>query len=178
MGIEDYNFEKYNPEQLAHLERHLEGSETHGSYFIKGAFPDARSLVDYASEQIRDYIGKRLVKEVDVGRQVGYDSLVELGSLPPEAVVTQELLGREDYLVNIVRGVPKRPTSQVVVVAGPIGEDKHGFYTIFPGENAPSFPATREKLAQMGYEGRELDKQVEANRQYKEFWDSHGFVAD
>jgi len=66
----------------------------------------------------------------------------------------------------------------MVVVAGPLGEDKHGFYTIFPGENAPSFPATREKLVEMGYEGTELDDQLEANRQYKEFWDSHGFIAD
>jgi len=101
MGIEDYSFEKYNPGQLAHLERHLEGSETHGSYFTKGAFLDARSLVDCASEQIQDYAGERLVREVDVGRPIGYNSLIELGSLPAEAVVTREPRGKDDYLVNM-----------------------------------------------------------------------------
>ena len=178
MAIKEYNFEKYNPEKVAHLERHLEGSETAGSHFSEGAFPNARALIDYAYEQISDYAGQRLVREIDAGRQVGYDSLVELESLPSEAVVTQEPRGRDGYLVNMVRGVSKKPTNRMVIVAGPLGEDRHGFYTIFPGENAPSFPATREKLAEMGYEGEELDKQEKVNNQYREFWNSHGFVAD
>jgi hypothetical protein len=179
MTLSEYDFVKYDPKQMEHIERHLEGSQTAGSHFAKGAFASARDLANYACEHIQDYAGQRLVREVDVERTIGYDSLVELENLSAEAVVTQEPRGRDSYLVNVVRGVKKTPTKQIVVVAGPLREQgKHGFYTIFPGQNAPSFPVNREKLAEMGYSGEELEKQVKLNETYKEFWDNHGFVAD
>lgn len=179
MGIRNYNFEKYNPEQLEHIAEHLSGSNTKGSHFDKGAFQDAKSLVDYAYEQVQDYNGKRLVKEVNLGRTIGQDCLVELSNLPEGAQVTQEPRGRTGYLVNIVKGANKTPTSQMVIVAGPLREEgKHGFYTIFPGQNAPPFPAAREKLEEMGYHGEELETQVKINNTYREFWKNHGFVAD
>jgi len=116
---------------------------------------------------------------VDTVRTICYDSLIELSNLPSEAMVTKEPRGRDGYLVNIVRGIEKTSTSRIVIVAGPLREQgKHGFYTIFPGQNAPSFPATREKLVEMGYAGEELEAQVKANESYREFWNNHGFVAD
>lgn len=179
MAIENYDFVKYDPMQMEHIGKHLEGSETAGSYFSKGAFSSAKDLVDYAVEHIQDYAGKRLVKEIDVGRIIGYDSLSSLENLPEQARVSQKPRGRDGYLVNIVRGIEKHPTSQMVIVAGPLREQgKHGFYTIFPGANAPSFPLAREKLVEFGYSGDELEKQVNLNKTYKNFWDNHGFIAD
>jgi hypothetical protein len=179
MALKEYDFVKYEPKQMEHLERHLEGSETVGSHFARGAFPTAKDLIDYACGHIQDYAGQRLVREVDAGRTLGYDSLTSLDGLPEQAITSQEPRGKDGYLVNVVRGIEKSPTSQVVVVAGPLREkDKHGFYTIFPGQNAPSFPATREKLEEMGYSGEELERQTEINEQYEEFWNSHGFVAE
>ncbi len=176
MAIKDYSFTKYNQELIDHLVRHLQGSQTAGSHFIKGAFPTAKSLVDYAHEHIQEYDGDKLVKSVDTGKTIGYDSLVSLENLPESASVSQEPRGREGYLANMVRGVEKHPTSKMVIVAGPIDEANHGFYTIYPGEIAPPFPATREKLEEMGYSGKDLEEQVKVNKGYKEFWDNHGFV--
>jgi hypothetical protein len=179
MALSNYDFIKYDPKQMEHLARHLEGSETAGSHFSRGVFPTAKDLVDYAVEHIQDYSGQRLVREIDAGRTIGYDALTSLESLPTPARVSQEPRGKDGYLVNLVRGVEKSPTSRMVVVAGPLREQgKHGFYTIFPGQNAPSFPATREKLSEMGYSGEELEKQVQANQQYAKFWNDHGLIAD
>jgi hypothetical protein len=179
MTITSYNFEKYNPAQMAHIARHLEGSNTQGSHFIAGAFPDAKSLVDFAYEQILDYAGQKLVREVDLGRTIGHDSLVALDSLPEGATITQEPRGRIGYLVNIIRGIQKKPTSNMVIVAGPSRDKRqHGFYTIFPGANAPAFPLPKDELRRMGFNGRELKMQLRENETYREFWARHGFVAD
>ena len=179
MALKDYNFVKYESEQMEHIARHLEGSETAGSHFAKGAFPTAKDLIDYAVEHIQDYSGQRLVREIDAGRTIGYNSLTLLEGLPEQSRISQEPRGREGYLTNIVRGVAKLPTSQMVVVAGPLRNDgEHGFYTIFPGKNAPSFPLTGKKLSEMGYSGKELEEQIKLNQSYKDFWDNHGFIAD
>lgn len=179
MVLKGYDFVKYDSKQMEHLARHLEGSETAGSHFSRGAFPTAKDLVDYAVGHIQDYSGQRLVREIDTGRIIGYDSLTSLKALPTWTKVSQEPRGRDSYLANIVRGIAKIPTSQMVVVAGPLREQgKHGFYTIFPGQNAPSFPLTKEKLAEIGYSGEELEKQAQLNQSYKDFWDSHGFIVE
>jgi len=178
MVLKDYDFVKYEPKQMEHLARHLEGSETAGSHFSKGAFPTARDLIDYAVEHIQDYAGQRLIKEINAGRTIGCDALISLEDLPEQAKVSQEPRGRDGYLANIVRGISKIPTSRMVIIAGPLGEDKHGFYTIFPGQNAPSFPLTREKLVEIGYVGEELERQVKLNQTYQEFWNQHGFITD
>ena len=178
MEIKENNFVKYNLETLEHIERHLDGSQTAGSHFAKGSFSDARALIDYAYEHIQDYSGERTVKEIDVGRTIGYNSLVDLTEIPESIEVRQEPRGRDGYLVNMVNGVSKKPTGKMVIVAGPLGEGKHGFYTIYPGENAPPFPADEEKLKELGYEGEELVKQIEINKGYKEFWENHGFVKE
>lgn len=179
MALKDHEFVRDDQKQIDHLERHLEGSETQGSHFARGAFQSAEDLIEYACEHIQDYAGERLVKEVETGRIIGYDSLVRIKDLPDEAVISQEPRGRDGYLVNIVRGIQKTPTSKMVIVAGPLKEqEKHGFYTIFPGTNAPSFPVTRERLIEMGYSGEELERQTQINQSYKEFWDNHGFIVD
>tara|TARA_Y100000310_G_scaffold342128_1_gene443905 strand:- start:6126 stop:6662 length:537 start_codon:yes stop_codon:yes gene_type:complete len=178
MTIKDYNFVRDSPEIMEHLARHLDGSTTQGSHFMQEAFPNARALIDYALQHIQDYQGKKTVKEVDAGRNIGYDSLVSLENLPENTSITEQPRGRDGYLVNIVESVKKQPTSNIVIVAGPIDEERHGFYTIYPGQNAPPFPVTKEKLKEMGYEGEELQRQVEVNKTYAEFWDTHGFVGE
>ena len=183
MVLKDYNFVRYDPKQIEHIERHLEGSCTTGSHFTRGAFSSARDLVDYACEHIQDYAGEKIVREVDVGRDIGYDALVLLRDVDPGFnSVSRESRGGNDFSVSVVRGfphLPKKKTRQMVVVAGPLGNtDKHGFYTIFPGTNTPSFPLTREKLVEIGYSGAKLEKQVELNKSYREFWDRYGFIGD
>jgi len=179
MAIENYNFIKYSPELEEHLNRHLSGSQTAGSHFSREAFDSAKSLIDFAYEHVKDYDGKRVVREIDMGRDIGYDSLVQLSELPPEAQVTLEPRGRDGYLANIVRGVSKPTTRNMVIVAGPLREEgTHGFYTIFPGQNALPFPATREKLVEMGYSGDSLEDQVKINEGYENFWKNHGFIVD
>ena len=178
MPIENYSFTKYDQELIDHLARHLQGSQTAGSHFIKGAFPTAKSLIDFAYEHIQEYDGSKLVKSVDAGKTIGYDSLVSLENLPKFARVSQELRGRDGYLVNMVRGVEKQLTNKMVIIAGPTDEANHGFYTIYPGEIAPPFPASKEKLIEMGYSSKDLDEQVKLNESYKRFWDNHGFVKE
>lgn len=178
MALENFNFVKYDEEKIAHINRHLEGSVTAGSHFKQGAFPNAESLINYALNHIQEYDGKRIVKEVECEEVIGYDSLVCLDSLPENAIVVKEPRGRNEYLANIVDGVDKTQTKQMVIVAGPLKEDKHGFYTIFPGQNAPSFPVTRDQLIEFGYEGEALENAIEQNKQYAEFWDNHGFVKE
>lgn len=178
MAIKNYNFQKYNQELVDHLARHLQGSQTAGSHFAKGAFPTAKSLIDFAYGHIQEYDGSKLVKSIEAGKTIGYDSLVSLDNLPESASVSQEPRGRDGYLANMVRGVKKQPTSSMVIIAGPIDEANHGFYTIYPGEIAPPFPATKEKLAEMGYAGKDLEEQIKVNQDYKAFWDNHGFVVE
>jgi hypothetical protein len=178
MALEDYNFVKYDEEKMTHLDRHLEGSVTTGSHFKKGVFPNSKSLIDYALGSINDYEGKRMVKEVECDKIVGYDSLISLDNLSENIKITREPRGKNEYLVNIVEGIDKTPTTDMVIVAGPLDETEHGFYTIFPGKNAPSFPVTREQLVEFGYEGQGLEDAVKQNKNYKEFWDNHGFVKE
>ncbi len=184
MATKNYNFVKYEQELIEHLERHLDGSHIAGSHFMKGAFKDAKELIDFAYEHIKDdYTGQRFVKEVDLENIVGYDSLVNIEQLPENAYVVKEPRGRNEFLANMVSGVEKKPTKHVVIVAGPLrvekGEqEKHGFYTIFPGINAPSFPVTEKQLVEWGYKGQNLEEQIKINKQYAEFWDKHGFVKE
>lgn len=179
MALDEYNFVKYDPNQMEHLERHLEGSHVQGSHFKRGAFPDAKTLVDFALQHIQDYNGQRTVVEVDLDHIVGYDSVVSTEDLPESATVTKEPRGRNEYLANVIDGAAKKPTNHMVIVAGPLKEQgKHGFYTIFPGQNTPPFPATEEQLREWGYKDAELQKAAEENKQYAAFWETHGFVRE
>ncbi len=178
MTINELNFDAYRTDQLEHIERHLAGSEVAGSHFSAGSFESARVLVDFALQHIQDYKGQVLVREVDLEREVGYDAVVSLEGLSEGANVTQEPRGRNEYLANIVSGVPKNPTNWMTIIAGPFGDDQHGFYTIHPGKSAPPFPVFEPELKEAGYEGAELTKQVKLNKDYAQFWEAHGFVKD
>ncbi len=178
MSIENYNFKKYNQELVDHLARHLQGSQTTGSHFMKKSFPTAKSLIDFAYEHLQEYNGNKLVKSVDAGKTIGYDSLISLDNLPESATISQEPRGRDGYLANMVRGVEKQPTNKMIIIAGPINEINHGFYTIYPGEIAPPFPVDKDKLVEMKYSGKELIDQIELNQSYEDFWNNHGFVVE
>jgi hypothetical protein len=178
MGIKDYEFDGHSSKLLEYIERHLTGSETAGSHFRKGAFTDAKALVDFALEQIQHYDGERLEAELDLPGVIGYDGLVQLDDLSPSAQVTQEPRGKNEHMANVVRGVMAKPTKHMVVIAGPYGSSgKHGIYTIFPGTMAPFFPQTGEQLQEMGYTGQELETQLSEQPALQEFWDRHGLIA-
>ena len=179
MTLDDMNFDAYNAKQLDHIGRHLDGSEVAGSHFSAGSFTDARALVDHALTHIQDYNGQVLVREVDMGREVGYDAVVSLEGLPERATVTTEPRGRNEYLANMVSGVAKNPTNWMTIIAGPFNSEgtAHGFYTIHPGKSAPPFPMNEKELSET-YKGDELAEKIELNKTHKQFWDTHGFIKE
>ena len=150
--IEDYNFVKYDPEFMEHLDRHIRGSETVGSTFTGEL--DARAIVDYAFEKIKKgYGGKKIVLEVDVGFVVGLEGVTMLSRLSRGTKVEKTIRDGK-YEVNVVQGIKKRPTSRLVIVAGPlepVSKGRHGFITIYPGMCCP-----------------DLDD--------REFWKNHAFI--
>ncbi len=179
MAIDEFDFIKYNEGLVKHIERHLEGSVVTGSHFKRNAFPDAKALIDCALEYVGDYNGQRTEVVADLGRVIGYDALVRLDDLPSEANVIREPRGIGEYMANVVEGVPKMETTQMVVVAGPLREEgKHGFYTIFPGKNAPPFPVGEEQLKEWGYTGKTLNDALETNKGYEAFWKKHALIKD
>jgi len=92
-----------------------------------------------------------------------------LDDLPPEAEYTLKPRGEGEYLVNVVKGIPLAVTKRVVIVAGPLGDSgEHGFYTIFPGENAPPFPDDRPGNWQSPDQVKE----------FQAFWQKHGLVEE
>ncbi|MBI4896145.1 MAG: hypothetical protein HY832_01205 [Candidatus Aenigmarchaeota archaeon] len=174
MGIADFDFVKYDQKLLEHLKRHLEGSGIPGSYFLKGVFPTAQSVVDYALDQIADnYHGKLLIQQVDAGCVIGYDNLVPLDALPKEAEVLQE--PRDGRMVYVVGGIEQRPTTVVTIIAKPQEDGRHGFETIYPGTYAPLFPMTEEEL-QSEYSRDALSQAFAENEVSTKFWKTHGFV--
>jgi len=44
--------------------------------------------------------------------------------------------------------------------------------------NAPPFPASKAQLEEMGLKGDALEKAIEDNKKYAEFWSTHAFVKD
>ena len=147
--------------QLEHIARHLAGSEVAGSHFKKNAFTSVKALVDYALNHLQDYNGKRTEREINAGRIIGFDALKHKEDLPEGVNLYREPRGNFGYMTNVVCGVPKEETRQIVAVAGPKGEEKHGFYTIFPGKNAPPLPVGEEKLKEWGYSGDKLEEAAE-----------------
>jgi hypothetical protein len=186
-----YDFYPYNKEQMEHIEDHLDGKVA-GSQFAEGAYLCAKDLIDDVLHHVKDYEGKRKVIEIDVhpcelwdSDIVGYDGVISLDELPEGTEVKQE--ERRGYMANVVSGVPKKETNHLVIVVGPLKEEgKHGFYTIFPGENAPRFPAgnTEDEIRanlQEWYkddEGADIEGMVAENLKNKEYWDNHAFVKE
>jgi len=202
MAIDDFEFDRYNEEQLAHIERHLDGSDVTGSHFRKGAFESAKALVDFAAERIAHlYNGRRMVLETRVvlpdREPLGYDALISFDELADQLMIEGETKGvrharvrsrlsveprgRNEHEAYVIQNewVRKKPTNTMVIVAGPLGDSgKHGFYTIFPGKSAPPFPASREQLREMGFGGLALEDAVKLNLKYDDFWQQHAFVKE
>ena len=178
MGIKDYEFEGASSELVDYIERHLSGTKTAGSHFRKGIFSSGKEVIDFALAQLEHYDGKRTEVELDLPGIIGYDGLVTLEDLSDGAEVTHEPRGKNEHMANVVCGVMRKPTKHMVIVAGPFGSSgKHGIYTIFPGTNAPFFPATKEQLEEMGYKGEHLLDVVSQQESPRKFWDAHGLIA-
>lgn len=150
--IEDYNFVKYDVEFMDHLARHIRGSETVGSTF-RGEL-DPKDIVDYAFEKIRrPYSGEKKAFEISVPFAVGYDGVIHLSKVP-RGIEVRKLVRDGRHEVNVVSGIRKIPTRNLVVVAGPMeGTEKHGFLSIYPGQACPPM-------------------------ENREFWERHAFIDD
>lgn len=178
MAVKDFDFVKYDPKQMEHIRRHVE-SDVAGSCFARGAFPDIETLIDYAYEEIADeYNGTVLTKHVDTGRIIGYDALVRLDLLPEGVTILLEPRGPTEFRAYVVSGVRKKETSQLAIIAGPLESGLHGFYSIYPGSIAPPFPLSEEELRERGFAGENLEKALQENKNYAEFWSRHGFAKD
>ncbi len=143
--LKDYKFET-NSEFREHLkERHF-GESAVGSVFYKEAFSSPEELIEFALGKIGDYSGELLVREVKMPYPIGLDAVVSLDELPEGVEVKKEI--RDEVSVNVVYNVKRKPTNQIVIIAGPLDDlgkpGKHGFRTIFPGEYCPDF--TDEKF--------------------------------
>ena len=185
--LSDYNFDPHDQTALTHITRHVAGSGVSGSSFFADVFPDAESVVRYVlqllhdnPEAFHDYAGEPQAREFDAGRPIGYDALVQLATLPESASVRDETRGSHDnYTVSVVSGIEKPTTPKLVVVIGPPRDaDKHVFYTIHPGKNAPPFPLSEEALRKSGLTGEPLQKAIADNVGNEQFWSQHGFVDD
>ncbi|MBM3234460.1 hypothetical protein FJZ19_05195 [Candidatus Pacearchaeota archaeon] len=137
------DFVKYDPEFIGHLNRHIKGSGTVGSTFIGEL--QARDIVDYAYEKIKDkYRGQQIVLEVEAPFPIGLEGVIMLSKVPKHIEIGR--VKRDGiHEVNIVRGIPKRKTRYLVIVAGPLKpeeEGKHGFLSIYPGRSCPPLEDT------------------------------------
>ncbi len=176
MSLSDYNFITDAPEVLSHLALHLECSAKSGSRFFKEIFPDVDSLIEFTLPHVRDHSGTRMVVELVLPQEIGYDGLVLLDGLPASARITREPRGKSEYPVNIVRGIPPVKTRRMVIIAGPLDENHHGFYTIFPGTYAPPHPKTEKQLRELGLKDEALVTELARQEQYRNFWKKYGLI--
>lgn len=156
MKINGFNFDKYNPVVLEHIERHFVGSDVPGSLFLPRAFKDAKAVVNFAYNHILDYDGKKIIREVNCGKIIGLDALVERAKIPEHFGVQRKMRETSNrgkkymgdraisYSTQIVEGMELIPTEILTVVAGPFPDcKKHGFISIYPGRSAPNFSDKR-----------------------------------
>lgn len=146
MGLD--GFLKYHPPFMEHLKRHFPKSGIVGSVFT-GRFRTPRQVVDYALSAIEPiYRGERLVHIVRFGEDIGLDAIIPLNGIPEGKTISRE--GRTvkldagrpaSYTVQVVYGIKRRPTRQMVIIAGPLLDKPkyHGFISIYPGVHAPDF---------------------------------------
>ncbi len=150
-----FPFFKYHPAAVLHVKRHFPGSGTPGSMFVS-PLDTPWKVLDTAFEQLkaRGYNGARTELQVNMPQTVGLEGVVATSDLPRGTVVRRT--ERDKHEVDVVFGIPKQPTSNLAIIAGPPkleGEKEHRFYSIYPGRLCP-----------------ELED--------KGFWEKHAFIAD
>jgi hypothetical protein len=140
-------------ERKNHLKRHLQGSELKtSSVFFDRYFPDPDILADYAIRLIEEeYSGKPIQKVVVHKDNIGFESVCHINELPEGVEI--ETVDLEGFDVNIVRGVKKKPTKIMTIVARPLDNGRHGIWTVYPGRPSPD-------LTDRGY------------------WDQHVFIIE
>lgn len=150
--ISDY-FKKYHAPFIRHLKRHFKGSDILGSKFTGARFPTIKEVIDYAYAEIAPLYdsGKKLVIERTFPQIIGLEGIIALSDLPSQTQIYKEsrekefdsFLGRqEEYEVNVVYGIQRKTTNNLVIVAGPIPASDpvvHTFLSIYPGRYAPDF---------------------------------------
>lgn len=154
------DFVKYDPDFMDHLDRHIRGSGTVGSTFVGEL--DARAIVDYAYEKIRElYRGERVVLEVDVPFVVGLEGVIMLSRLPRGTEITK-VKRDKIHEVNVVKGLKKRKTRHLVIVAGPlepVEKGRHGFISIYPGMCCPDL-SNREFWGNYAFIDSEIESET------------------
>ena len=178
MALDDYNFIFYHPEIIRHIERHFLGSGVTGSRFREDVFRGAREVIDFATSHIQGYCDQRIVVELDMPYIVGFDGLVHLRDLPTDVEVIQERRDSGDCPVYVVTGISRKPTNHIVIIAGPLGNELHGFYSIYPGKYAPPVPISEFRLRELGYTYDKLAKALQDNIENAAFWNGHALIKD
>ncbi len=146
-------FIKYHPMYIDHVRLHLGGTKMPGSVFTAPYLRTPQQVADFAYSKMRDqYNGIRKAFVFDCRDIIGLDSLIAIRDIPPHTTIkieNREPKARKfvggprpvSYSVNIAYGLHRRPTSRIVILAGPVegSPNDHAFYTIYPGEYAPDF---------------------------------------
>ena len=122
--------------------------------FIPKVFPRTEDLMYFAIQQVKDldFHGYAVSVETKFPEPIGYDGVVALKDLPSGTMITKETRGDgERDVVNIVSGVEKRVTNNLVIILGSHLRNWYGIHTIYPGSPSPCF--------------RDAD-----------FWNAHAFI--
>lgn len=135
-SIGEYDFIKYSQKFIHHLAKHFPENETIGSEFTY--FENPVHAIDTAFDILVEdgYEGERKIIEYEFPYKIGLEGIISLEELPRDTEVMKKIED-EEYEVNVVTGIPKKPTNNMVIVAGPLDETHHGFYSICPGKYYP-----------------------------------------
>jgi len=156
--IGGFEFIKYSPDFIGHVERHSLLDRTVGSKFFSSRGPI--EIIDLAFRLLESagYEGRKTTVQESLGRAIGFESVVPLSELPSGIKIVREKRD-DEHEVNVVGGgqVRPRPTNLLSIVVGPLnkkeyGENMHGFLSIYPGRYCPDISEDPE------------------------FWENHAFV--
>ena len=126
------------PGAREHIARHIEGSGVIGSGlfkdFIPRFFPSMDKFLYYLARECKDaqFSLPSVAVEMEFPEPIGFESVIALEDLPPGVEVRREM--REKYEVNVVSGIERRLTNNLIIVLAGWRMNEYGVCTAFPGE--------------------------------------------
>src|SRR3989344_1742895 len=133
------------PGAKEHIERHTQRQIIGAGFypdFIPRFFSSTSALMYFAIQQVKElgYYGGALLHQVEFSDPIGFNEVVALDNLPRNAKIrTGTRGGDERDVVNIVSGVEKTLTHNLVIVLAPYLNNEYGIHTIFHGNPSPNF---------------------------------------
>lgn len=171
-----YKFVKENKKLRAHIKRHLHSSKIPGSKFKKSAFSSVKQLINFAYKQIKGYKGQSKTFTIKFDKIIGEDAIIPLNKIKKGTKIKRIKREKNNYPINIIKGIEKMPTKEMVIIVGPLPNNKHSIFTIFPGKCHPPFPQTKKQLIKQDYKGKELEKQISKNKKLLKKWNKLVFI--